>query len=125
MGVKLTDIASVIRSKNSGPYELTLDIIFQDRSWYEKVKKAQAIHRGLISQIYGIAEEDVLDIIEFDPAAAIKINLKRPIVSGDIGDTDIYGAQQHAPLLELELSDLQADPPFPEKCIRGIPDLNS
>jgi len=105
MGVKLTDIASVIRSKNSGPYELTLDIIFRDRSWYEKVKKA--IHRGLISQIYDLPEEEVLDIIEFDPAAAIKINLKRPVVSGDIGDTDIYGAQQHAPLLGVEFSDLE------------------
>jgi len=107
MGVKLTDIASVIRSKNSGPYELTLDIIFKERSWYERVKKAKAIHRGLISKIYGVPEEGVLEIIEFDPAAAIKINLKRPVVSGDIGDTDIYGAQQHAPLLGVEFSDLE------------------
>jgi hypothetical protein len=107
MGVKLTDIAAVIRSKNSGPYELTLDIIFKDREWYEKIKKAKAIHPGLISKIYGLPEEEVLDIIEFDPAGAIKINLKRPIVSGDIGDTDIYGAQQHAPLLEVEFPDLE------------------
>jgi len=106
MGVKLIDIAAVIRSKNSGPYELTLDIIFKDREWYEKVKKAKAIHPGLISKIYGLPEEKILDIIEFDPAGAIKINLKRPIVSGDIGDTDIYGAQQHAPLLGIEFSGL-------------------
>lgn len=106
MGVKLTDIASVIRSKNSGPYELTLDIIFKERSWYEKVKRAKVIHRGLISQIYGLPEGEVLDIIEFDPAAAIKINLKRPIVSGNLGDKDIYGAQQHAPLLGVELPGL-------------------
>lgn len=106
MGVKLIDIAAVIRSKNSGPYELTLDIIFKDREWYEKVKKAKAIHPGLISKIYGLPEEEVLDIIEFDPAGAIKINLKRPAVSGDIGDTDIYGAQQHAPLLGIEFSGL-------------------
>jgi len=106
MGVKLIDIASVIRSKNSGPYELTLDILFRDREWYEKIKKAGVINRGLISRIYGLPEEDVRDIIEFDPAGAIKINLKRPIVSGDIGDTDIYGAQQHAPLLGVEFSDL-------------------
>ena len=106
MGVKLIDIAAVIRSKNSGPYELTLDIIFKDREWYEKVKKAKAIHPGLISKIYGLPEEEVLDIIEFDPAGAIKINLRRPTVSGDIGDTDIYGAQQHAPLLGIEFSGL-------------------
>jgi hypothetical protein len=106
MGIRLVDIASVIRSKNSGPYELTLDIIFRDRDTYEKVKRAGVIHRGLISQIYGLSEEEVRDIIEFDPAGAIKINLKRPTVSGDVGDTDIYGAQQHAPLLRLEFPEL-------------------
>ena len=106
MGIRLVDIASVIRSKNSGPYELTLDIIFRDRDIYEKVKRAGVIHRGLISRIYGLSEEEVRDIIEFDPAGAIKINLKRPTVSGDVGDTDIYGAQQHAPLLRLEFPEL-------------------
>lgn len=103
MGVKLTDIASVIRSKNAGPYELTLDIIFRDRAWYEKVKQAGVINRRLICGCYGIKEEEILDIIEFDPAAAYKITIKRPLVSGDIGETDVYGAQQHAPLLKLEL----------------------
>ena len=106
MGIKLVDIASVIRSKNSGPYELTLDIIFRDQQWYERAKEAKVIHKGLISEIYGIPEEEVRDIIEFDPAGAIKINLKRPTVSGDVGDTDIYGAQQHAPLLRLEFPEL-------------------
>ena len=27
---KLIDVASVIRSKNSGPFELTFDVIFKD-----------------------------------------------------------------------------------------------
>ncbi|MDX9776913.1 MAG: DUF4387 family protein, partial [Petrimonas sp.] len=30
MKYNLTDVASVIRSKNSGPYELTFDIIFKE-----------------------------------------------------------------------------------------------
>lgn len=30
MKYSIQDVASVIRSKNSGPYELTLDIIFKD-----------------------------------------------------------------------------------------------
>ena len=106
MGVKLIDIASVIRSKSSGPYELTLDIIFRDRKWYEEDQEGRVINRGMISRIYGLPEGDVSDIIEFDPAGAIKVNLKRPIVSGNVGDTDIYGAQQHAPLLGVEFSDL-------------------
>ena len=40
--MKLIDIASVIRSKNSGPYELTFDVIFKDFETYGKVKAAQA-----------------------------------------------------------------------------------
>jgi|SRR5712692_704619 len=107
MAVKLIDIASVIRSKNAGPYELTLDIIFKERSWYEKVKAANAINRRLISQLYRVAESDIYHIIAFDPASAIKITLKRPLVSGDIGETDVYGAQQHAPLLDVVLDGVQ------------------
>jgi hypothetical protein len=102
MGVKLTDIAAIIRSKNAGPYELTLDIVFKNHEWYSKMKTAGFIEPSLISRLYGIKEKDVLDIIWFDPAAAVKITIKRPLVSGDIGETDVYGAQQHAPLLGLE-----------------------
>ena len=40
MRVPLTSIAEVIRSKNSGPFELTLDIIFKERAVYEKVCSA-------------------------------------------------------------------------------------
>jgi hypothetical protein len=29
--------------------------------------------------------------------------MDRLVVSGDLGDRDVYGAQQHAPLLDLEL----------------------
>lgn len=99
MIVKLRNIAKIIRSKNAGPYELTLDIMFNDDEVYQKVKEAGVINKELISRLYTVSVDQILDIIEFDPAAAIKITMIRPIVSGNVGDTDIYGAQQHAPLL--------------------------
>lgn len=102
MGIKLTDVAEVIRSKNSGPYELTFDIIFKSREWYEKVKLAKVINKNFFSRLYNMPDENILDIIEFDPASAVKITVRRPLVSGNVGDTDIYGAQQHAPLLTAE-----------------------
>lgn len=103
MHVKLTDIAGIIRSKNAGPYELTLDILFEDRGWYERVRDAGAINEGLISALYRIQAEKIINIIHFEPANAIKVTLVRPLCSGDLGETDVYGAQQHAPLLGLEL----------------------
>ncbi len=101
MTTRLTDIASVIRSKNAGPYELTLDIIFSERDVYERAVAANSISRELIAGLYHVAEADILELVTFDPAAAIKITMRRPRTAGDIGETDVYGAQQHAPLLGL------------------------
>lgn len=102
MKTKLTDIAGIIRSKNSGPYELTLDIIFNNFEDFERVCQAKAINEELVCRLYGIAADQIINIIAFQPAKAIKITIKRPICSGDLGETDVYGAQQHAPLLGVE-----------------------
>ncbi|OJI99245.1 hypothetical protein ASPVEDRAFT_507508 [Aspergillus versicolor CBS 583.65] len=37
----LGDIASVVRSKNAGPYEITLDVIFDDPAVYQRIKEAR------------------------------------------------------------------------------------
>lgn len=100
---KLTEIASVIRSKNSGPYELTFDVIFKDFETFYKVKEAQAINKQNFSEIYGIPESDIFHLVYFDPAKAVKVTIRRPLASGALGETDVYGAQQHAPLMALEI----------------------
>ena len=99
---KITDIASVIRSKNSGPYELTLDMIFNTIEDYERVKNGGFINEELICKLYNVTPDKIISIVAFDPAKAIKATIKRPLCSGDLGETDVYGAQQHAPLLDLE-----------------------
>ena len=42
-------------------------------------------------------------VIAYAPAFAIKIVLPRTTIAGDPGDRDVYGAQQHGPLLGVEL----------------------
>lgn len=102
MKTKLTDLAGIIRSKNSGPYELTMDIIFNDYKGFEQVRGAKVINEELVSKLYNITPDQIVGIVEFEPAKAIKITIRRPLCSGDLGETDVYGAQQHAPLLGLE-----------------------
>ncbi len=102
MKYKLVDVASVIRSKNSGPYELTFDIIFKDFDMYNKVKSAKAINEKAFCRLYNIPESDIIGLVYFDPAKAVKITIVRPIPSGALGETDVYGAQQHAPLMKME-----------------------
>lgn len=94
------EIAAFVTSKNAGPFLLTLDIVFPDRSTYERFKALKALDRVTIAGLYGLMAEDVLKIIEFDPAYAVKITMRRPIGSGALGESDVYGAQQHVPLME-------------------------
>lgn len=103
MKYRLRDIASVIRTKNSGPYELTMDILFKERQDYQRVVDAGVITRELIAELYHTPLDKVLDIICFPQAKAIKATIVRPRPSGALGERDVYGAQQHAPLMALEI----------------------
>jgi hypothetical protein len=99
---KLMNIAEVIRSKNSGPYELTFDIIFKDWRIFNKFCDKKLINHELVACLYHISVDKIINIVEFKPAKAIKVTIERPIPSGALGETDVYGAQQHAPWLNLE-----------------------
>ncbi|MDD2246116.1 MAG: DUF4387 domain-containing protein [Proteiniphilum sp.] len=101
MKYNLTDVASVIRSKNSGPYELTFDIIFKEMDMYQKVKSAKVFTAQMFALLYHIPESQIISLVHFDPAKAVKITVVRPIPSGSLGETDVYGAQQHAPLMKM------------------------
>lgn len=103
MKVKLRDVADVIRSKNSGPYELTFDIIFKDWDVFHKVNQTQAINKELFARLYKLPVERVSSVIGFTPAKAIKATIVRPLPSGGLGESDVYGAQQHVPLLDVEV----------------------
>jgi hypothetical protein len=100
--MKLSDIAQVIRSKNAGPRRLTLDIMFGSDADYQRVAQSPALDRERIAALYRVAVADVT-VIPYPVGRAIKIVLARAVMAGDPGDLDVYGAQQHAPLLGVEL----------------------
>ncbi|MDR0339321.1 MAG: DUF4387 domain-containing protein [Desulfovibrio sp.] len=104
MQYTLRDVASVIRSKNAGPYELTFDVIFKDFALYEKARAAEILTKERFAALYGISVGDVIALIWFDPAKAVKVTIARPMVSGHLGESDVYGAQQHAPLINFAFS---------------------
>ena len=100
--MRLTDIAKVIRSKNAGPTVLTLDLLFNDEAGFKLACAAESLKPGAIARLYGQPAEKI-QVLAYPPALAIKIVLPRRIVSGNPGDSDVYGAQQHGPLLGIEL----------------------
>jgi len=100
---RLSTLAKTIRSKNAGVDLITFDVIFTERSVYERVKRARVLTRESVCKLYGIAPERIADFVEFDPGNAIKFTIYRLRPSGSPGDPDIFGAQQYAPLLDIEV----------------------
>jgi len=100
---RLRDFAHIIRSKNAGPYRLTFDILFRDDASFRAVCESQAVTKDSIARLYGVPIDQVSSLFVVPMGRAIKVTLRRPIGQGDFGDTDIYGCQQHAPLLDLPI----------------------
>lgn len=98
--VRLADLARVVRSKNAGPRCLTLDVMFDNERDYARAVGSSAITAASVAARYGIAAADVR-IVHYPVAHAIKIVMPRAITAGDPGDRDVYGAQQHAPMLDV------------------------
>ncbi|MDI6880299.1 MAG: DUF4387 domain-containing protein [Desulfitobacteriaceae bacterium] len=101
--IKLVDLAKTIRSKNAGPDKITFDIIFREKENYDLVKKSGVINRELIGNIYNLQKNEIADFVEFDPAYAIKFTIYRRRPSGSPGESDVFGCQQYAPLLDIEI----------------------
>lgn len=101
--MKLYELAHVLRSKNSGPFAVTLDILFDNQAAYERVKRSGAVTPAKIAALYGIPVESITDYALYDPGLGIKITYLRDIASGTARDRDVYGAQQHAPLMDIEI----------------------
>jgi hypothetical protein len=97
----LIDLAKVIRSKNAGPFEITFDVMFDDREKYELVRQSGAISAARIAALYNVRHDDVLVCRPYDAALAFKITIRRPVGSGDVTDRDVYGCQQHVPLMRI------------------------
>lgn len=99
---KLADIAEILRSKNAGPFYLTIDFLFSNKEKYGLVKGSNILNADKVSKLYQVHKDDV-KIYYYDKANGIKITIPRKISSGSGEDTDVYGAQQHIHLMELEI----------------------
>ena len=56
----------------------------------------------LFARLYKVDPDEVVFTV-YDAGLAFKATLPRLVPAGDVGDSDVYGAQQHAPLLDVDV----------------------
>ena len=101
--MKLVELATTIRSKNAGVDHITFDVICRERQNFERVRDSGALNRTAVARLFGVDESRVTDFVVFEPANAIKFTIRRPKPSGGMGETDLFGSQQYAPLFDLDI----------------------
>ncbi|EOO00589.1 putative caib baif family enzyme protein [Phaeoacremonium minimum UCRPA7] len=103
----LSAIASVVRHKNSGPFELTFDVMFDDDAHFRRVRNADPLNNDVICRLYHIKPEDIVVSMYFEAALAWKCTIRRPWAQGSVGERDTLGTAQHAPLLGIVVPPLE------------------
>lgn len=96
----LADLAQVIRSKNAGPTQLTIDVFLNDEAAYTHAAQSPALTCAAVALRYGLPVQQVQRYL-LPSIHAIKYVLPRAVVAGSPGDGDVYGAQQHGPMLDI------------------------
>ena len=100
--MKLYDSALVCRSKNAGPFQVTIDLMFNTVEEFDRVLASPNFTVEKIAAMYG-ADPGKIAIKSFKRILTIKVVLPRISPSGSASDTDVYGSQQHFPLGNLEI----------------------
>ena len=93
---RLGNVVRKIRSKNAGPFWLTIDIFCIDSGNFQKVQKA--LSTSVIAALFN-EEEANIHQFNIEQLNVIKFSLPRPHIQGTAGDTDMHGAS-YAVLLE-------------------------
>jgi hypothetical protein len=99
----LREIADIVRSKNAGPYRITFDILCKEKDNYEIIRASGAITPESVAKAYGLSVSEISSFFQIDMANAIKITIRRPRAQGSSGEGDMYGCQQHVPLMNMPI----------------------
>ena len=96
----LGELALEVRSKNAGPFWMTLEAFMPDEQTY-RIADA-LITTELISELYHVAPAS-LQIFRIPDLHVVKVSFPRPVVQGSLHDRDMHAGQHHVPLANVVL----------------------
>ena len=103
----LHEVARYVRSKNAGPFWVTIDVFCDDDASYERVSLAPALQAGAIAALYRMDEARVLRFA-IPSLRVLKLSFPRAASQGATSDRDCHAAQVFVPLLDLPIPALDA-----------------
>jgi hypothetical protein len=99
---KISELAQYVRSKNAGPFWVTLEIFCDSDEAYRRIKNSPAIAPEKVAALYG-AKAGMIKSFFIDNLRVIKFSYPRPMPSGHKYENDMHAGQQYIRIAELEV----------------------
>jgi len=102
MTTTIGTIAKYVRSKNAGPFWVTIDIFFDDMNSYNKVKNSPNVNRAAFAKMFNTSKENS-KIYYLPDIQVIKISVPRNIPQGGPTEYDMHAGQQYIDVSDLAI----------------------
>lgn len=99
---RLSDVCRHIRSKNAGPFWITVDFFFEGEEAFRRYRDSPALGPELFASLFS-ADPTHVKRVPVDSLRMIKVSYPRPHPQGWRGERDMHGGQQFARLLAVEV----------------------
>ncbi|XDA98121.1 DUF4387 family protein [Sulfitobacter sp. LCG007] len=99
---ELGTIVEKVRSKNAGPFWLTIDIFCGTPDAYRRV--AASLGTAQVAEVLGTPAQ-LVKRFDIEDLSVVKFSLPRPAIQGTAGDRDMHGAAWAPLLAEIVLPD--------------------
>ena len=99
---RVGDVVFKVRSKNAGPFWVTIDVFCGDETAF--VDMSKRLTGDIVARLFQ-QPTGVIKRFEIPDLNVVKFSLPRPVVQGHRADRDMHGAQWAVLLAEHELSE--------------------
>lgn len=96
----LGELALEVRSKNAGPFWVTMELFMRCAEDYATVADEGFINEEVIARLYAV-DPAVVQIFRIPALNVVKISFPRPVAQGSLRDRDVHAGQHHVPLAAL------------------------
>lgn len=100
---KLSDVCHDIRSKNAGPFWITVDLFFHDRAEFNRYAAASQLQPQALAAVFEVRPDQV-GCYPVPSLSVLKISYPRKDPQGGMIERDLHGGQQFARLVDVELA---------------------
>lgn len=99
---RLRDVTRYVRSKNAGPFWITVDIFFDGPETFARYSDDPAIGVDAFAELFGASAQQVKRF-PIESLNVVKLSYPRRDPQGGVVERDMHGGQQYVPLLDVEL----------------------